>query len=206
MKASYFLNGLKKTIKFSVANVDIAASFDAIVDATVGVEKRLGVSKKKKKQDDSNEDFDSNSNEDNVELEDLEDSKSSSDSNSKKESKRKSIIKQKIFKHKIKAKRQKGKKKLVEDDQLLIRLKALESTTGTSKGKPTYQICSKEGHYIANSWYNPISRGKNNQNFQREHSLDILANQIYPTQNRGGFKQPRGQPQPAWQSDYRDYL
>ena len=49
MKASYFLNGLNKTIKAIVANVDIGASFDDLVTATARVEKRLGYNKKKKK-------------------------------------------------------------------------------------------------------------------------------------------------------------
>ena len=38
MKASYFLNGLKKRIKEATTNVDLGTSFDALVSATVRVE------------------------------------------------------------------------------------------------------------------------------------------------------------------------
>ena len=63
MKASYFLNGFKRTIQAAVVNVDIGAGFDELVTAAVRVEKRLGYSKKKKKksrvESDSNTNFDS---------------------------------------------------------------------------------------------------------------------------------------------------
>ena len=47
MMASYFLNGLKMTIRVVIANVDIVVGFDDLMNVVLRVEK--GFTKKKKK-------------------------------------------------------------------------------------------------------------------------------------------------------------
>ena len=125
-QAAYFINGLRRNLRNSVANVDITAGFEQIVLVATRVEKRLGVLPDKKKksrsfdsESDSNSDSESESDDDTESEEE-----SDSDSDDKKRKKKKSS---RIPSSRSKGGKKKPKKMEEDDHQFLKRLKDRKS-------------------------------------------------------------------------------
>ena len=189
MMATYFLKGLNRVLRTSVANVDLAGGFDELVNAATRVEKRLGKAKaknKRKKRDDSDTESESDSSDDE---DDSSDSESDSDDSDKegRRSKRKKSSSKKQIKQKGKSNKSKG----ADSEQLLEKLKALGYAPPAGKDKPFCQICEKEGHLTANCWYNPNYRGRIPGNISKKQSPPLAeTNQILPTHQNRNYNRP----------------
>ena len=115
-QAAYFINGLRKILRSSVVNMDIAAGFEQIVLVATRVEKRLGVTsstKKKSRSSDSDSESDSDSDSESESETDDSDSEEESDSDSTEGKKKKKKSKKRTS---LRNKEGKKKQKKTEDD------------------------------------------------------------------------------------------
>ena len=151
-QAAYFINGLRKNLRGSVANVDISAGFEQIVLVATRVEKRLGVvSDKKKKSRSFDSEFDSDSDSESESEDDESDREEESDSDSIESKKKKKKSRKSPY---SRSKEGKKKQKKIEDDdhQFLKRLKRLGLSPPVSPKKPFCVICDRAGHATKNCW------------------------------------------------------
>ena len=202
--AGYFIHGLRKNLRASVANVDIAGGFEDIVVVATRVEKRLGTDSEKKRKttrsdsgSDSDTDSESESDED-------EDESSGDESGSDSSYKKKKKGKGKSPSPKTKESKKKEKKLEEEmENRVLKKLKKLGLSPPSSPEKPFCHICERTGHSTENCWYNPNCRSRIPPHINQRNNQEPpqQVNQVTPaTQGRGYNGPPRNfPPRQNWQ-------